>query len=45
MNDTLPTQTKRLVGCFPFWGIHIHNYHVADILPSRSTMLFMSLPT
>jgi GH18 family chitinase len=24
-------QTERLVGYFPAWGIHAHNYHVTDI--------------
>lgn len=31
MSDSLPTQTKRLVGYFPARAIHAQNYHVADI--------------
>lgn len=31
MTDSLPAQTKRLVGYFSSWSIHAQNYHVADI--------------
>ena len=33
--ERLPPQPKRLVGYFPSWGIHAHNYHVGDIPADR----------
>jgi GH18 family chitinase len=39
--STVPSgsNTKRLVGYFPSWGIHIRNYHVTDIPADQLTHL------
>ena len=44
MSDILPSQSMRLVGCFPASAIHAQDYHVDDTPPGLLPTSFATWP-